>query len=370
MIRKVVIIDDELWTREAILKLGQWSVLGLEVVGEAIDGETGMELIQRVMPDIVITDVRMPRISGTELVQWVREKGFQMPILIISGYDDFAYVRSALKFGVTDYLLKPVKAQELNQQLKRCVEQLGKLTSVQPKAIMQAGFFADGWEQQYYKIQRELETALLLGKPDKIEIQFQKLCGVVSAHEGEQPSTTVMIGIYYELMLLLQRYIETMGSTRDEVLQGENTIFVFGRDNTLSQMLDFIQTLYFSAIRIIEKKQQRTRLDISAVCRYLQENYMHGVTLEQTANVFHISKEYLSKEFKMNQKEGFSEYVTSLRMKRACELITQYHAPLKEVGAMVGYFDLAHFYKTFKKYYGKTPGEVRDSLKKDKKTTL
>lgn len=147
MARKVVIIDDEPWTRGVIIKLAQWDRLGLKVVGEAADGETGLELIRKVLPDIVITDVRMPRIGGIELVQKLRSEGFQIPILIISGYDDFAYVRSALKLGVTDYLLKPIKAQELNQQLQRCIEILNQEEIVRPKAVMEAGFFADGWER-------------------------------------------------------------------------------------------------------------------------------------------------------------------------------------------------------------------------------
>lgn len=135
-------------------------------------------------------------------------------------------------------------------------------------------------------------------------------------------------------------------------------------------MIDFIQDLYCSVMRYLEKQQQqRSRLNIDAVCRYIQGCYIHGVTLEQTADEFHVTKEYLSKAFKADRKEGFSEYVTSLRMKRAYELIVEFDTPLKDVGAMVGYFDLAHFYKTFKKHFGKTPGEVRESLKKDKTTT-
>lgn len=150
MVRKVVIIDDEPWTRGVVMKLAQWNRLGLEVVGEAADGETGLELIRKVLPDIVITDVRMPRISGIELVQALRAEGFQMPILIISGYDDFAYVRSALKLGVTDYLLKPIKALELNQQLQRCADILNREETARPRAVIEAGLFADGWEKDYY----------------------------------------------------------------------------------------------------------------------------------------------------------------------------------------------------------------------------
>lgn len=369
MIRKVVIIDDEPWTRGVIMNLAQWNRLGLEVVGEAADGETGLALIRKVLPDIVITDVRMPRIGGIELVQMLRAEGFNIPILIISGYDDFSYVRSALKLGVTDYLLKPIKAQELNLQLQHCVKILNKEEVVKPRMVMQAGFFADGWENRYSGIRKKLETALRVGNLDVINQQFEQLYEVVRDHEGEQPSTTVMIGIYYALLFPLQKYVETMGLSRSEVFGERGPSFVFSRDNSLKQMLDFLKELYCGAVRSAEKQQQRTRLDVDAVCRFIQENYTQGVTLEQTADVFHVTKEYLSKAFKAHRQEGFSEYVTALRMKRAYELIVDYDAPLKEVGAMVGYFDLAHFYKTFKKYFGKTPGEVRESLKNDKGIT-
>lgn len=370
MIRKVVIIDDEPWTRGVITKLGQWNKLGLEVVGEAADGETGLELIHKVLPDIIITDVRMPRIGGIELVQKLREEANHVPILIVSGYDDFSYVRSALKLGVTDYILKPVKAQELNQQLQRCVEMLDKEEIVKPKPVMQAGFFADGWDDIYFGVRNKLEAALHVGNCEIIERQFAELQRVICEHEGERPSTTVMIGIYYALLYPLQKYIDTIGAERNDAFDVKEPVFVFSRDNTAEQMLNFVKVLYLSVVRYVEKQQQqRVRLDIDAVCRYIQENYTQGITLEQTADVFHVSKEYLSKAFKTWRKEGFSEYVTSLRMKRAYELIAEYDAPLKEVGAMVGYYDLAHFYKTFKKYYGKTPGEVRDSLKIDNTRT-
>lgn len=123
---KVVIVDDEPCTRGVILKLGHWDDLDMEVVGEAADGEIALELITRLLPDVVITDVRMPRLDGLELAQRLRKQGWQKPILVVSGYDDYSYVRSALKSGVTDYILKPVKSQELNQQLQRCAELLQK----------------------------------------------------------------------------------------------------------------------------------------------------------------------------------------------------------------------------------------------------
>lgn len=289
MVRKVVIIDDEPWTRGVVMKLAQWNRLGLEVVGEAADGETGLELIRKVLPDIVITDVRMPRISGIELVQALRAEGFQMPILIISGYDDFAYVRSALKLGVTDYLLKPIKALELNQQLQRCADILNREETARPRAVIEAGLFADGWEKDYYDIRNKLETALKVGNGGIIRRQMARLYEIVREQEGEQPPTAVMVGIYYAMLFTLQKYIDSAGLRREDVFGVKGPTFVFSRDNTLKQLIDFIQERYCDTMRCIEK-QQRNRLDIEAVCRYIRTQYDQGITLEQTADEFHVTK--------------------------------------------------------------------------------
>lgn len=371
---KVVIIDDEPWTRGVILKLGRWDELDMEVVGEAADGETGLELIQRVLPDVVITDVRMPRLSGLELTQRLREEGWRTPILIVSGYDDYSYVRSALKLGVTDYILKPIKPEELNQQLQHCIELIQKQPLQGSEAAkdetMEASFFADGWEAAYGELRQKLEAALYAGNRSAVAQQLAHLGQTIRLQEGETPSATTMIGVYYALLYQLQKYMDTVGMKREEVFRGSKPVYVFSRDNTIDDLIDFIHKLFCETLdHAASLQQMRRRLDIEAVCRYLQENYLQGITLEQTADVFHVSKEYLSRAFKATKQEGFAEYVTRLRMKRAYALIVEYGVPLKEVGAMVGYYDQAHFYKTFKKFYGTTPGELKNSLKIDNETT-
>ena len=368
---KVVIVDDEPCTRGVILKLGHWDDLDMEVVGEAADGEIALELITRLLPDVVITDVRMPRLDGLELAQRLRKQGWQKPILVVSGYDDYSYVRSALKSGVTDYILKPVKSQELNQQLQRCAELLQKEVPKSTAVAMAASFFADGWEASYAKLQQKLNAALYAGNRSVVERQFALLADTIRSQEGENPATATMIGIYYAFLYQLQKYMDTLGIKREEAFSRGKPTFVFSRDNTIEDIITFMRELYCEIIGYAANLQQRrSRLDIDAVCRYLQENYLLGVTLEQTADVFHVSKEYLSRAFKAAKQEGFAEYVTALRMNRAYALIAEYGVPLREVGAMVGYYDLAHFHKTFKKFYGKTPGEIKNSLKIDNETTL
>ena len=86
---------------------------------EAADGNTAYEMIQEKKPDIVITDIRMPGLNGVELMRKTRENGIQVEFILVSGYRDFEYARSAVQLGALDYLLKPINKEELNRVLEK-----------------------------------------------------------------------------------------------------------------------------------------------------------------------------------------------------------------------------------------------------------
>jgi len=114
-----VIIDDEPCVRDVVKALGHWSELGIAVVGEAEDGAAGLELVMQLKPDIVISDVKMPRMSGLELASRLQSAPCPPQVMIVSGYDDYDLVRQALKCGVTDYLLKPILKAKQNALRER-----------------------------------------------------------------------------------------------------------------------------------------------------------------------------------------------------------------------------------------------------------
>lgn len=133
---KVLIADDEKKVCRLIHMLCDWDALGMEIVGDAYNGIEALEMAKQHTPDILITDVRMPGCDGIELIEQVRELLPSIEILIVSGYADFKYAQSALRFGVSDYLLKPIKKNELEATLgklgERCLqEQARKKANVQ-----------------------------------------------------------------------------------------------------------------------------------------------------------------------------------------------------------------------------------------------
>lgn len=116
---KVLVADDERRVCALICALIDWEGLSLQNVGTAYDGLEALEKIKEEKPDLVITDIRMPGLDGLELISQAKALQPNLQFIIISGHKQFDYAQSAIKYGVAEYLLKPIKKQELNQTLQR-----------------------------------------------------------------------------------------------------------------------------------------------------------------------------------------------------------------------------------------------------------
>ncbi|WP_308635465.1 response regulator transcription factor [Paenibacillus silvisoli] len=142
--RKAILVDDERFARKGLVGLIPWERCGFEIVGEAEDGEEALAIIEQHKPDLVITDIRMPVVDGLELIQTVQERmGASVKFIIISGYGDFKYAQQAVRFGVQDYLLKPIDENELMDTLKRISALMDQTPSwtMEGHSILQASLF-------------------------------------------------------------------------------------------------------------------------------------------------------------------------------------------------------------------------------------
>ncbi|SFL53744.1 two-component system, response regulator YesN [Gracilibacillus orientalis] len=116
---KVIIVDDERRTRQGIITLVDWKRLGFEVVDTASDGYIAIEKYEQHQPDLIIIDIKMPKRSGIETIQVIREHDKAVKFLIISGYAEFQYAKQAIQYNVEGYLLKPLEEEELINYLKK-----------------------------------------------------------------------------------------------------------------------------------------------------------------------------------------------------------------------------------------------------------
>lgn len=120
----LVIADDEEELRKAIVKMVDWKSIGFEVVGQAENGIEALELVERLEPDLLLTDIKMPFVSGIELARMAREIRPVMDIVFLSGYDDFSYAQQAIQYNIVSYLLKPISSAKLMDEMKKIKEKI------------------------------------------------------------------------------------------------------------------------------------------------------------------------------------------------------------------------------------------------------
>lgn len=120
----VLVVDDEARQREAVIKSVDWQGAGFNVVGDAENGIEALEQLEKLEPDLILTDIKMPLMTGLELARKAREVRPATKLVILSGYDDFEYAQEAFKYNVIRYLLKPISAQELGDELVKIREEM------------------------------------------------------------------------------------------------------------------------------------------------------------------------------------------------------------------------------------------------------
>jgi len=360
---KAVLIDDEFWTREVLRSLGHWEQLNIEIVGEASDGIFGVEIIKQLKPDIVITDVKMPGMNGLDMAEYLSKNGLDCSIIVVSGYDDFDLVHRALKIGVFDYLLKPIKEEELNRQLEACVKSIqsgGRKKNVQQLSVNTP---TEPWAQNFSQLLPSLKESVETGNTSGVEEGFSKLSALLKGHD----SIATQIYVY---SVLNERLLSTGAILTEEkglVSDRLNARYVFGEETTTENMIAFCRTNYLKSAEAVDQQiHGGQRFNFASVKRYVDIHYLdRKLSLESLAKLFSINKEYLSRGWKNEFGTLFSDYLLSLKMAKAREMLRTNFLSIVQVGNAVGYDDLANFYRAFKKYFGINPGEIRNNTKND-----
>lgn len=123
---KLMIVDDEYFVRKGIIESISWAEYDVEICGEASDGSHALSLLPDLRPDCILTDIRMGEMDGLSFIEEARKLLPDTIFVILSGYDDFEYARKAISLGVSEYLLKPVGAEELIKVIRKIQEKLRK----------------------------------------------------------------------------------------------------------------------------------------------------------------------------------------------------------------------------------------------------
>lgn len=267
---KVAIIDDEPLIVEGLSRTMSWEKWNCQVAGFAYDGREGMELIRRERPDIVVTDINMPEMDGLRMIAGLKSEFPEMQIIILTGYREFEYARRAIELGVSRFLLKPSKMNELEEAIEAVTSRLDQIAM--PVVIPPAE----------------------------------------DAEAGEEKT--------------------------EENPDVEETEEIDGADS--NEANSFI---------------------VKNALEYIRDNSADKLRLTDVADQVYVSQWHLSKLLNKHTGKTFSEILNGARMDKSKELLKDPSLRICDVAEMVGFQDLAHFSRVFKRMEGMSANEYRNS---------
>lgn len=410
----IVIADDEEELRKALIRRVDWEKAGFEVVGEAENGIEALELVEKLEPDLLLTDVRMPFMTGIELARQVREIRPTMQIAFLSGYDDFSYAQQAIRYNIISYMLKPISASELTEELikirKKIDEKFAEFTqqTKQQEQQSQTGFLMRLLLDPYHEeegLLRErllLEEAALTGFLKNVSQQFYYTVMVTSfcTESGENKTTMDSEGAVHQVagkyvhhtgFYSGGRVVSLLSSTKgsmekylhiivEDLEQSVKRILglsaVIGVSRIVPGLSDCHEAytqamnafgywkksgpgIYF--ISDIERVRESSgSLICDKALERIESEYRNPeLSLLSVSTEIAVSPNYLSALIKRSTGKTFVELLTCRRMEAAKELLVGTSMKIREIAEACGYNDQHYFSYCFKKYTGISPNVCR-----------
>lgn len=397
---KVVIADDEIRICQLIQALVNWEEMGMEIAGTANNGIDACEVIEKVCPDILITDIRMPGCSGLELIEKIKKTKPELEIIIISGYAHFEYAQQAIRYGVGYYLLKPINKVELMGILEKLKNKIGeRIDSEQNRQelLRQAQLQKSIFEPVSFsmsvgmpvtdtrKLGESVQEALKLipermvkgsgrllenlGEPSSLkeenllEKYLREITIAVEVMSAEQADAAVIYlqnetrkikNIHgYELLELIgaaadlfAACVQMQERSRNLELFKKQCRECTGTEKLFGCLLDFQRRFI---MEMAQKHENDTVRPVRKAKEYIQSHYSEPLTLEGISEMVGLSTAYFSALFKKTEGEGFAKYLINVRIEQAKVLLRETNLPVTEICRRVGYNDLRHFTHTFER---------------------
>jgi two-component system, response regulator YesN len=345
----VIIVEDEPILLNGLVKLVECSGTGFEVAGKAADGLEALELITTLSPALVITDIRMPKIDGLELTAWIHNEQPDIKVIIVTGYSDFNFAQQAIRCGVMDFLLKPVKKDELNKALTKV------------KAFMNNQLFADSGLVFEPKLTAEFEELVkaiqLLDhiKAAKAASEFWNLFN----KEHKFPW-------HFKLQLASHIFENIQKRFPDVIITSDmvwiDGLFLLQPNDQLQLEQYFVEQIKMLISKIATQRSSVGRQAVSKAKEFIETNYASDIGLKEVAEAVYLNSSYFSQVFKEITGENFINYLTKIRIEKAVVLLKQSELKIYEITKAVGYNDQAYFSRIFKQIVGVNPIEYRRRL--------
>ncbi|RKP51566.1 response regulator [Cohnella endophytica] len=352
---KILIAEDEIRVREGLANFIHELGEPYRLVGTAANGEEALALMETEVPHILVTDIRMPRMDGLALLERVKRDYPSVVAVILSGYADFEYARQAIRFDVSDYLLKPLRKDKLEETLGRLAAESLQL----PDAYRQMLHPQHKWDMPLMRLESKLLESLEIGDSLGLEQWGSRFLSEVRGRAGG--SVVRVIPFLTDFAVSLRKRLSVI-----EGMEEQTEIFVNAIAEALQPEAELgqLEAGVMKALKDCSNTVSLVRRNLSPNIllqfrKILEENYRREITLQEIAQAIGVSQGHLSRMVSKELGNTFTDYLMALRMDKAGEILKMTELKVMDVAKRVGYDNPEYFTRLFKRHFGKTPLEYR-----------
>lgn len=416
---KLIIVDDEEEIRDGLSELVDWTSLGFMVAEKLQDGSHAIRYLQEHHVDAVLTDIKMTYVSGITLAQYVREHKPDTKVVILSGFQEFALAREAIRYHVSHYLLKPTDLDEVANVFRQIAAELDEaahnrelalrqsrdINSLRPLMMEQLLFNLKAgapWGRNIEELQgrlRQLGLPIdpLNGRVSEMKAEWsmahQAVPKNVDRHTISVAITKEKEHIYYTCIHVSDNRLIIIGNalvpmSEQDLLKRTEQYFIHVQSTFLSLLglsirLESLK-LHEGLAALLERyheerdlspgepetveeehtegEKDKDRIIIREAKQYIMDHFEMDLALTDVSRHVGLNPVYFSRLFKQETGKTYSDYVIDVRMRRAMDYLQDPKYKVYEIGFLVGYRNTKYFHKLFKRQTGLTPSEYRDKL--------
>lgn len=400
----ILIVDDEIYALEALAFLLKESSFSFQEIFSCTNISQAKEVLLAHEVHLMICDIEMPGGSGLDLIEWMQPDFSDIVTVFLTCHSDFQYASKAIKFGVFDYLLKPILPPDLEEVLKNAVKKRKEIDQQKHqkqtvhywsanKMIVNEQFWKDflscvyqyndyeyiEWIARQRCIQVEEQTRYLpilfylcASTPyiDKNVLSFASVNVITETLlEASSCPPVVRLSDFYQVALLPDRtqpvrdLLQKCFNVKNflEKYYDVSVSYYLGEDTLLTDLPAAVSSLIEQSKSSLAPSDQLPSPPsiLEKIQSFVKSHLYSPITRDEVANAVFLNPDYLSKLYKKETGEGLSSYITRLKITEAKRLLSQTEIPISAIASDLGYSNFSYFSKLFKKETGKTPNEYR-----------
>lgn len=359
---RVLLIDDEELALVSLRYSLPWEEYGFTDILTTSDPLQALQYLKEKSIDAAFIDIRMPQMSGLELIDAARNSGCKTSFVIVSGYSDFHYAKEALHLGALEYCLKPISAEDTIPVLKKVADHVLQQRYLQdPEVIAELAHSLSACEAFLGRFSSETSEQISLAY-----VRSADLLSFVKEADSAAPEHCLFISSREAILIFNDiaspKSVESLASSAfmiictvsDDAESFQSALKHILIEKSSNESKD-------SGLILLPQVSPEMAKYFSGLLNYIDSHYSEKLTLSDLASQFGINYTYLSRLFKKSTSKSFSEYLTAVRLAHACSLLTQTRMKITLIADQVGFSDYHYFCNVFKHVYSISPLQYRNN---------